>query len=405
MSRAHYSVPGLLLLVALTSCSEPITEPDQVPAADQITAEDPALSTAATALSFYQVSGGEHHTCGITNDNRAYCWGNGILGDGQPTRHSTTPVAVAGGLSFMQVSAAGFEHMCGVTTDYRAYCWGVGSSGQLGDGTNTDRLTPVPVAGGLRFYHVDGGGRHTCGLSYPDKKAYCWGGNDYGELGDGEQFNQRSAPFAVLGGHQFRQVSVGIMHSCGLTTAGPAYCWGSNYFGEIGAGDDASNETHPTPTLVAGGRHYIQLDAGAIHACAVTTDHRAYCWGGGGSGQIGDGRTYLRFAPRAVAGGLSFDRVTAGWEHTCGEASGNRAYCWGSNSSGQLGDGTTTRRLTPVAVAGGLFFSQVSSGRDFSCGRNDTGVGYCWGYNVYGQLGDGTTTNRLTPTPIAGPAS
>jgi alpha-tubulin suppressor-like RCC1 family protein len=121
-------------------------------------------------------------------------------------------------------------------------------------------------------------------------------------------------------------------------------------------------------------------------------------------GQIGNGKTYLKsFWPRRVAGDLSFERVTAGRYHTCGETTSNRAYCWGYGGEGQLGDGTTTGRLTPVAVAGGLSFRQVSAGEWHTCGQTSTGLGYCWGRNSSGQLGDGTTTNRLRPRAVIGP--
>jgi alpha-tubulin suppressor-like RCC1 family protein len=159
---------------------------------------------------------------------------------------------------------------------------------------------------------------------------------------------------------------------------------------------------------VATTRRFRQIDAGAGFSCGVTTSDKAFCWGSGRNGQIGDGKTFLRYWPRAVAGGLSFSRVSTGYSHTCGETTDNRAYCWGLNSTGELGDGTTTRRLTPVAVAGGRFFSQVSvggsefSGGSHTCAKTPGAVAYCWGSNGYGQLGDGTQTDRLTPVPVAG---
>jgi alpha-tubulin suppressor-like RCC1 family protein len=398
MSRSHYALTGAALLLALASCSEPTTPPDTPQPAE------PALAATATALAFSQVSGGAAHTCGITSDNRAYCWGNGWLGDG--TYHqdpgSTRPVAVAGDLRFVQITAGGAFHMCGVTTDHQAYCWGENIDGQIGDGSTTNAATPVLVAGGHLFFHVDADGFHTCGLSYPDQLAYCWGSNQSGELGDGTQ-NRSTTPVAVAGAHQFRQVSAGQNHSCGVTPSGPAYCWGNNVFGQVGDGDGSTVDMYTTPVLVAGGKLYRQIDGGNAHTCAVTTSFQAYCWGSGRSGQVGDGKTFLRFAPRAVAGGLSFERVTAGGEHTCGETTNNRAYCWGDNSFGGLGDGTFTQRLTPVAVAGGLFFSQVSAGQRYTCGRTSSAVAYCWGYNSNGQLGDGSTTNRTTPVPVADP--
>lgn len=380
--------------------------------------EKPALAGAALApLAFYQVSAGRFHTCGITMDNRAYCWGAGsLLGNGTSTR-STTPVAVATTLRFRQVSAA-WSHTCAVTLDYQAYCWGTNADGKLGDGTETDRLSPVPVAGGLRFRQIDGGDDQTCAVTYPDNRAYCWGYHAEGGIGDGTYRPiARLTPTAVAGGLSFRQVSVGggktdppgsrepfASHSCGVTTSDEAFCWGPNSLGQLGIGTEVFSVA--SPTRVAGGHRFKQIEAGSAYTCAVTTTNRAFCWGNGREGQIGDGKTYLRFSPRAVAGGHSFERITTGEFHTCAEATSNRAYCWGLNGgtdAGAVGDGTTTQRLTPVAVAGGLFFSQVSAGSTQSCGKTDAGVAYCWGTNSVGQLGDGTTTTRLRPVRVIGP--
>ena len=394
-------------LVAMLGCQEDVTTPTPPE-------PTPVLATAASALAFYQVSAGNVHSCGVTTDNRAYCWGDnesGQLGTGTdtgpelcngavgPFACSTRPAPVAGGLRFRQVSA-GSVYSCGVTIEYRAYCWGSNNFGQLGDGTITKRLKPVAVAGGRQFRRVEANFHHTCGVSYPDSRAYCWGTNPYGQLGDGTT-SERRTQVLVASTLRFREVSVGYFHTCGVTTDDRAFCWGRNNVGQIGDSSTASRRL--TPSRVAGPRQFRQLDTGDNHACAVTPDHRAFCWGNGRQGQIGNGKAYLSFWPRAVAGGLSFDRVSAGSYYTCGETTSNRAYCWGWNGFGELGDGTKTQRLTPVAVAGGLYFAQLSAGNDHTCGKTSTNAAYCWGYNVFGQLGDGTNTNRSTPTAVAGP--
>jgi alpha-tubulin suppressor-like RCC1 family protein len=339
----------------------------------------------------------------VTTDDRAYCWGanhSGQVGEGTTT-HRLRPVAVAGTLRFRQVSTGTF-HSCGVTTDRRVYCWGQNTYGQVGDGTTMGRLMPVPVAGGRRFRGVDAGYATTCGVSYPDNRAYCWGANGVGQLGDGTTTG-RLTPGPVAGGHQFRQVGTGLHHTCGVTTSDKVFCWGSNQDGQVGDGSPRSTR-RLSPVLVAGGHRFRQVDAAYDHSCAVTTGDRAFCWGNGHLGQIGDGKTLLRFTPRAVAGGLRFTRVSTGIAATCGETAGNRAYCWGLNDHGQTGDGTTEiTRDEPVPVAGGLTFSQVSASGFHTCGVTPAGVGYCWGGNHHGSLGDGTTTERLTPVPIVGP--
>ncbi len=276
-------------------------------------------------------------------------------------------------LALHQVSSGG-GHTCGVTTDHRAYCWGSNGDGALGDGTTTNRLRPVAVKGGHRFRSVAAGSFHTCGVSYPDNRAYCWGYNDLGQLGTGTT-TTRLTPLAVAGGRAFRQVSSGFRHTCGVTTSGEAFCWGWNRSGQLGGSSEV--ELRLTPSRVAGARRYREVDAGGAFTCAVNTNDRAFCWGAGTVGQIGDGKPYLRFWPRAVAGGLSFGRVTAGGNYACGETTNNRAYCWGWNRDGEVGDGTQTMRLRPVPVAGGLSFSQVSAGEYHTCGVTAGGRGYC----------------------------
>ena len=395
-SRSIVALSALLVSLGCRDETGPLTEPT-------LTLQ-PTVA-AATALAFYQLSGGQDlYTCGVTSDYRAYCWGRnyrGQLGDGTTVTARLTPVAVATTQRFRQVSA-GWAHTCGVTPDYRAYCWGDNVAGALGDGTTIQRLTPVSVTGGRKFRQVDAGIDFTCGVSYPDNRSFCWGNNWAGQLGDGTT-TSRLRPTLVVGGLYFKQVRTGGFHACGITTTNRAYCWGYNSSGRLG---DSTNVTRLRPTRVAAGsRRFRHVDAGGDHTCAVTTTYRAFCWGNGANGALGNGKTYLSFWPRAVAGGLSFERVTTGNGHTCGETAGNRAYCWGYNGHGQLGDGTTTTRLTPVPVAGGLFFRQVSAGREHTCGKTPADVAYCWGDNLLGALGDGTWQNhRVVPVPVAGPA-
>ena len=355
----------------------------------------PSEVAAAATLSFRQVSAGDRHTCGINPNNRAFCWGentSGQLGDGTNTDHRR-PAAVATTLQFRQVDAAQFG-TCALTTDDRLFCWGTFP------GLRNTR--PQQVGGSLRFRNISASGQHVCAVRRDDERAYCWGWNFSGQLGVGDK-TDRSTPTAVAGGRRFRLLAAGLQHTCGVTTADEIFCWGDARWGQMG--DDSSPFVdHLTPTRVAGTRRYANLTAGQFHTCAVTIASKAFCWGRGNSGQIGDGNDFHRFLPRAVAGGLTFRRLSAGEQHTCGETTNNRAYCWGADVFGELGDGSASDpALRPTAVVGGLQFAQVSAGAHFTCGRTTTDVGYCWGFNAAGQLGDGTGTHRSTPTPIIGP--
>jgi alpha-tubulin suppressor-like RCC1 family protein len=240
------------------------------------------------------------------------------------------------------------------------------------------------------------GGTSTCALSTAGA-AYCWGDNTYGQLGDNTT-TQRKTPTPVAGGLVFTSLTAGLYHTCGLTTAGAAYCWGNNN-GQLG---DGTTTQRLTPVAVSqGGLVFASLTAGIYHTCGVTTGNAAYCWGNNIDGQLGDGTTTNHFTPTAVTGSHSFTSLAANQYHTCGVTTGSVAYCWGDNSFGQLGDTTTTQRLSPTLVAGGLALTSLTSGGLWTCGLTAAGTAYCWGYNATGVLGDGTTTQRLSPVAVS----
>ena len=393
MNRSFVAASALLL--ATPGCREDTGSPT----GPEATNPEASVSAAST-LVFWQVSAGGSHSCGLTTDFRAYCWGyngSGALGNTKDwdDPDNLRPVAVATTLRFRQIDARGDYGTCAVTTDDRVFCWGSFYS--------SSSTTPVKVGGSLRFRQVSASGQHACAVGYDDRRAYCWGWNAYGQLGDGTTIS-RSTPRPVAGARRFRQLTGGERHTCGVTTADEVFCWGSNRWGQIGD-NSASSVNALQPSRIAGSLHFSHVGAGTYHTCAVTTDSRGFCWGNGRSGQIGDGKTYLRFTPRAVAGGLLFRRLTGGRSHTCGETTTNLAYCWGASEYGALGDGVagSSISLKPEAVVGGLYFKQLSAGTHHTCGKTTAGVGYCWGYNAWGRLGDGTWTDRLVPTAIGGP--
>ena len=365
-----------------------------------------ATSTSfAVHVTFTQVSAGYFHTCGVTTSGAAYCWGynfSGQLGDGTGTSYRTAPAPVAGGLDDTAVSAGGGfpsgvpGHTCGTTAGGAAYCWGYNASGQLGDGTTTNRTSPVPVSGGLNVTTVGAGTGHTCAVT-TSGEAYCWGANFRGQLGDGSTVVPSSSPVRVFGVLTFTAVGAGSAYSCGLTTGSVLACWGFNGDGELG---DGTTVDRPVPAPDLSPSDVAGLSTGTYHACAVTTNGGAYCWGYNTSGQLGDGTTVTRMSATPVAGGLGFAAVSAGYQHSCGVTPSGAAYCWGWNAYGQLGDGTTATRPTAGLVSGGLTFRSVSTGVYHTCGVTTDGVAYCWGYNPFGALGNGTTTSSPTPVPV-----
>lgn len=392
-----------VLVLAAFGCGEDVpsaTEPGQEMAEASGT---PAVASAP--LPFVQVTVGSGHTCSVTNTNRAYCWGRnegGQLGDGTTTGR-TAPRAVAGGLRFRIVSA-GDDYTCGITTDDRAYCWGSDVYGTLGNGPSVGHtLRPGRIVGGVRFRQLRTGSTHTCGVSTANV-AYCWGDNSSGQLGIGSGSGTEEPVRVKTGGLVFRQVHAGAGHSCGLTQDNKVWCWGRNDLGQLGDGTQA-NRLAPVP--VAGGLSFTQLSLGSFHTCGVTTNQVAYCWGRNAY-TIGDGTAINRLTPTRVAGGLRWRGVSASFSYTCGVTVTNDAYCWGSNSEGQLGDGTFGPRkfhATPHIVSGGLKFDRLAGFRvsGHSCGVTTGDRAYCWGNNAFGQVGDGTRARRLRPVAVVGP--
>jgi hypothetical protein len=289
--------------------------------------------------------------------------------------------------------ATGVAHMCGLDDTGVAMCWGANEGGQLGDGSRTDRSSPVPVRIELRFSSLTAGSAHTCGLA-GGGIPLCWGQNLSGQLGDGSRTDARF-PRAVGGGLTFRALVAGWNHTCGLTGNGNAFCWGLNGDGQLG---DGSRLDRLVPTLVRGAIE--SLAAGSAHTCGIS-EGQVLCWGDNRFGQLGDGSTEARSQPTPVVGlPAPPTQVLAGAVHACALVANGAAYCWGQNLQGQLGDGTTVNRSAAVAVTGGLRFRSLQAGGAVTCGIATDGTQYCWGLNQSGQLGDGSRQSRSAPTAV-----
>jgi alpha-tubulin suppressor-like RCC1 family protein/DNA-binding SARP family transcriptional activator len=372
---------------------------------------DPAVLNNDILLSSFAMD----ETC-LVDRGRGLCWGRndlGQLGDGS-TRSATLPVAIApphghDTLALRAVSANEL-HACGLTMQGVAYCWGENGHGQLGSGTTSSSAIPVPVSGGLVFVQLAAGRYHTCALA-PSGTAYCWGWNNYGQLGDPTVSGYSARPVPVAGRLTLSFISTGYLHTCGITTDGYVYCWGSNVEGQLGAG---RGRTSAIPVLVSDHRTFSTITTGNNHTCATSVGV-TYCWGYNAFGQLGApttafcGRVPYQVpcspGPLAVDTLVGFTFVTAGQFHTCALTAAGQAYCWGYNDQGQLGDSTTINRIAPTVVRTAHRFLQLSGGAHHSCGLAVDGGVYCWGGNAYGQLGDGTRSGSLLPEAVRLPGA
>jgi alpha-tubulin suppressor-like RCC1 family protein len=358
---------------------------------------------------YYNV-GSTFKSLGKIIDNVIYSWGfnsSGQLGNGTTTNRSS-PGTVVGGITNWSQVAAGRYHSLGVTASGIAYAWGYNGRGRLGDGTTTDRSSPVTVLGGItNWAQVFAGTDHSLGVT-ASGIAYAWGYNSFGRLGDGTT-TSRTSPVTVVGGiTNWAQLDGGFRHSLGVTASGIAYAWGVGTDGRLGDGY-TSSRTSPV-TVIGGITNWAQVSAGTSHSLGVTASGIAYAWGLNSTGQLGDGTTTNRSSPVTVIGGITNWAQVSGGYHSLGVTASGIAYAWGLNSTGQLGDGTTTNRSSPVTVVGGITnWAEVSAGEAAnsfsarsSAGITDNGLLYAWGDNGSGQLGDGTTTSRTSPVTVVG---
>ncbi len=293
---------------------------------------------------------------------------------------------------------AGGMHSCFMNADGRAFCWGNNDRGQLGDGSTARAAMPLLVGADARFAAVVAGLSHSCALTR-DGAAWCWGSNDHGQLGDASA-GKRSGPVRAAAPHRFRTIAAGAAHTCGLDADGIAWCWGSNSHGQLG---DSINRDSAVPVPAGVGEtQFASIAAGWNFTCGIGTSGHASCWGENSAGQLGDGTTTDRDRPAPVRSDLAFISIGAGSAHACGVTAQHEVYCWGRNTNGQLGDGTTIDRTTPVRVSGSVHFASITAGAVHTCAVADDGAAYCWGRNTYGQLGNGTDTDQSQPTPVSG---
>lgn len=403
-----------------------------------------AVDMSSIAVSgFTNIAAGGYFTCALEGDGDAWCWGaedSGELGNGgdaSDTVYAPVAVVMPSSVDFEQIDID-YVNACARSTTDVVYCWGDDSLGGVGntsnDGSETQWFTvPVAIAtaGALpdTYASMDTGDGFACGVTAAGE-AWCWGTDDYGQLGIGD-WNQSSetAPTRVAdrGSLIPSDIAIGDGVACALDVIGRAWCWGANGMGQIG---DGTRTDRLLPTAVTMPVHagepvvFGEIQMGGSHVCALDLDGAAWCWGENGRGQLGDGTTTDRLVPTRVdmptylGAEVTFFVLSLGAEHTCAmsyeDGYNTQTWCWGEGSNGEIGDGNTSDRSTPTEVTLPSVngtpitgFTDITVGGSHTCATSIyygiSGLIWCWGDNASGQLGDGTTIDRSVPTEIIRP--
>lgn len=400
-------VRWLVLVVALTALA-------LVGEGAPVAGAAPAPSRADTegGADWAQVSSGYYHTCGVRTTGRLYCWGQGTrgqLGTGG-TGNTSVPTEVSGAATNWKSVSAGSAWTCAIRTNGTLWCFGRDDFGQLGNGPGGgDVLTPVQVGTATDWKSVSAGlGETTCGRR-ANKRVYCWGRDNNGQVGNGPAGSSNVERPTVVGTNaDWTMVSTGGYHTCGRRSNGRVYCWGDDQDGAVGDGGGAPGTDRSSPTQVAGAHaDWTSVTSGITHSCGRRSSGRLYCWGSDirqGLGN-GGGSTASKFAPGEVRGGArDWKSVAAGSYFTCATKVSGRLYCFGDDFYGQVGTGVAdqTDNPTPTQVAGGATnWKAATMGNGHTCALRTDGRLFCWGYGFFGQRGDGVSgNNNAQPTPV-----
>jgi alpha-tubulin suppressor-like RCC1 family protein len=318
-------------------------------------------------------------SCGRRANGTVKCWGKGF---------GSTPVTIAG-LSNVEIVRVGAEHACALQTGGTVRCWGENGDGQVGDGTTTDRTSPVAVTLAERAVDLTLGADHTCVVG-ASGKVYCWGEGGLGALGHG-LLTSSSVPVESTGLVDAVTVSAGDDHTCALRVTGVVSCWGANDQGQLGTGSAAVVSTVPVATSVKTG---TAIALGHRHSCAITTNGAGFCWGWNSNGQIGDGTTTNRNKPAQVSGLFKAVDIGAG-SSTCAHLSDGTVTCWGTYP-------LDPEAHTPTPIAGVSNVARLSVGAWHACAARANGTIVCWGMNDNGEMGNGTIGAYSPPVTALG---
>jgi alpha-tubulin suppressor-like RCC1 family protein len=275
------------------------------------------VTTFAGGTNWKQVSSGGYSTSAIKTDGTLWIWGintNGELGNNTTTQRLTPVTTFAGGTNWKQVSGGQF-HTAAIKTDGTLWVWGLNTTGQIGINATGRASTPVTTfAGGTNWKQVAAGHSFTAATK-TDGTLWTWGANSSGQLGNNTVNNELTPVTTFAGGTNWKQVSCGGYYTAAIKTDGTLWSWGSNGSGQIGNNTTAQRNT-PVTTF-AGGTNWKQVSCGRQHTTAIKTNGTLWAWGANSYGRLGDNGGAQRNTPiTTFLGGTEWKQVAGGGYHT-----------------------------------------------------------------------------------------
>ena len=336
-------------------------------------------------------------TANVTN-GQLWAWGSnggGRLGDGTATDRCSPVREISSSTDWCDMSA-GNDHTAAIKTSGQIWAWGSNGQGRLGDGTTTTRCSPVrEISSATDWCGVSAGTVHTAAIK-TSGQIWVWGFNGSGRLGDGTVSTRCSPVREISSSTDWCSVSAGRSHTAAIKTSGQIWTWGCNG-GQLGDGT-TTNRCSPVREFCSAS-DWCSVSAGGSHTTAIKTPGQLWSWGCNGCGRLGDGTTTTRCSPvREFCSATDWCCVSAGSYHTAAVKTSGQIWVWGNNVYGRLGDGTATSRCSPVReFSSSTDWCCVSAGSYHTAAVKTSGQIWVWGRNAFGRLGDGTATDRCSP--------
>lgn len=344
-----------------------------------------------------KVSAGHIHSFEIRN-GALWGWGNnsvGELGDGTNINRNS-PVQIGIDNDWVSVKA-GWRHSLGLKADGTLWAWGGNFFGQLGDSTTTHRNAPVQIGNDQDWAGIAAGGMFSLAIK-ADGTIWAWGQNQLGQLGIGPTGN-RNYPVQIGSSDEWTNIDASYYHSFGIKADGSLWAWGSNAFGRLGINSTSVTIVH-NPVQVGAAHDWMSVKGGVYHSLGLKADGTVWAWGRNHFGQIGDNSTTDRYAPVQVGTADNWVYIATGSNYSMGIKANGSRWGWGLNSQGHLGNGNSDTLYIPARLDSLNNWTYIASADLHNIGLKADGTVWTWGRNTYGELGDGTTTSRNIPVQI-----